>query len=205
MGSKIDLTGRRYGRLLVLAEGEHRNKRIYWICKCDCGKTKQINGRHLRRGNISSCGCISKEGNHVTHGLSKRNRLYRIRGGIKSRCDNPNVPSYKHYGARGISVCEEWRDYKAFHEWAVSNGYSEELTIDRIDVDGNYCPENCRWISRGEQVNNRRTTKYVTINGIKKPRSEWAKEYGISYWTLRSRHDFGYQGLELLEGKNDSN
>ena len=127
MGSKIDLTGRRYGRLLVLAEGEHRNKRIYWICKCDCGKTKQINGSHLRRGNISSCGCISKEGNHVTHGLSKRNRLYRIWGGIKSRCDNPNVPSYKHYGARGISVCEEWRDYKAFHEWAVSNGYSEEL------------------------------------------------------------------------------
>lgn len=158
---KIDLTGAKFGRLTVIAESpvKTRNK-VSWICKCDCGNTTQpIPGNSLRSGNTKSCGCIHAEGLRqrlTVHGLTGT-RLYRIWQGMLRRCDNPKRKDYKDYGARGIAVCDEWKNsFQVFHDWALSNGYEEHLTIDRKDVDDNYCPQNCRWATRTEQVHNRR-------------------------------------------------
>ena len=150
----IDLTGQRFGRLEVLKySGNSR-----WECKCDCGKIVYPKGGNLRKGDISSCGCLRKDvayNNHITHGETK-SRLYRIWKLMRRRCNNINDVSYPLYGGRGISVCEEWSQYEPFKLWALSDGYSEELSIDRIEPNGNYEPANCRWATAKEQVINRR-------------------------------------------------
>lgn len=114
-------------------------------------------------------------------------RLYITWSAMKSRCLNKNHPKYKDYGGRGIKVCKDWRSYKAFEEWALSHGYRDDLTIDRIDVDGNYKPSNCRWIPRSEQAKNKRNSRYVTYRGERKSMAEWAKEKGMPIATLRKR------------------
>lgn len=151
-----DLTGLHFGRLTVLERVEndkHRNAR--WLCVCDCGEKTVVVGSDLQKGNTQSCGCIHKESVakiNASHGGSQT-RLHRIWRGIKTRCYNPQSRVYRWYGARGITICDEWRDnFAAFQEWALSHGYAENLTIDRIDVDGNYCPENCQWLTRSENT-----------------------------------------------------
>lgn len=156
---KLDLTGQRFGRLVVIEEAGHSSDgRVRWLCKCDCGNyTSTPSTKTLRNGTCRSCGCIEKERpNKRTHGKSST-KLFHVWNGMKQRCYNPNNRSYKTYGSRGIKVCDEWRDdFMAFHDWAIANGYEEGLTIDRIDNDGDYEPNNCRWITRQENVSKMR-------------------------------------------------
>lgn len=182
-----DLTGMRFGRLEVLGFS-HINKlhRAVWKCKCDCGAIKNIDGLHLRQGTALSCGCLHKEKfTSKTHGMSDT-PPHNSWSDMLDRCENPNNERYKDYGGRGIVVCGEWHDFKSF--WNDMKGsYSEGLTIDRIDVNGNYCPENCKWSTQKEQANNRRNNHWLTYNGTTQTISQWADVIGIKYDTLSAR------------------
>lgn len=156
MSKLIDLTSQAFGRWTVLQYDCTKNGEAYWLCKCTCGTVRSVNGYHLRSGRSTSCGCYSAELKRenfprTTHGLKKANpRLYRIWQGMLNRCRRPKDKYYQRYGGRGISVCEEWHCFPAFYEWAMANGYQDNLTIDRIDVNGNYEPSNCQWLTMAE-------------------------------------------------------
>lgn len=174
-------------------EKTEKTRRSYWICKCDCGNLKSVRGDSLSKGFIKSCGCLKKQQDEINlkrekiHGLYGT-RIYHIWRGMKDRCYNPNAEKYKSYGARGIHVYEEWRnDVLSFYNWAINNGYSDDLTIDRIDVNGNYEPNNCRWATNIEQSRNKQNTLYYTIDGITKPFREWCDIYDINYKKAHSR------------------
>lgn len=162
--SKInDLTGQKFGRLTVVNYyGSDKNGRALWLCKCDCGNIKVIRGNSLLSKLTVSCGCYNKEHAkkiHSKHNMSD-SKLYKVWHGMKTRCYNKNFMYYYNYGGRGITICDEWKnDFKIFYNWAIKNGYKEGLTIDRINNDGNYEPNNCRWITRAEQNRNQRKTK----------------------------------------------
>lgn len=156
----IDLTGQRFGRLTVIKRAPNGNcGNTRWECKCDCGKTTYSDSKQLRRGITQSCGCYHKElcgDQHRKHGLSGT-RLHRIYYRMRERCYRPDNDNYRWYGARGITVCSEWMNsFSQFAEWALASGYQDNLTIDRINPDGNYEPTNCRWITIQEQQKNRR-------------------------------------------------
>lgn len=204
MGKKIEMMGKRFGRLVVIEEAErHISGHARWICKCDCGNTTTpIIGDDLRSGKTRSCGCLHKEqlsDVRKKHGL-KRTRLYSIWQNMKNRCRNENVPCYNAYGGRGIAVCAEWEnDFQAFYNWAMLHGYSDDLTIDRIDVNGSYCPDNCRWISVMEQTNNLRKNIVLEIDGETHTIAEWSRISGIKYFTLYQRYLRGWKGHRLIE------
>jgi hypothetical protein len=130
--------------------------------------------------------------------MKKQERLYRIWHSMKQRCSNKNLPFYKYYGGKGVTVCMEWQKYKPFHEWALKNGYKEDLTIDRIDLNSGYCPENCRWIPFAEQRANTTQTRQITINGITKPLKHWCIDYGISYQAVCQRIHRGMDDVSAL-------
>lgn len=176
MGAFIDITGHRYGRLVVIKHTGTRSGRTLWLCICDCGNTIETLSNSLRRGRTASCGCIRAEINAsqskkagqaraeqlIKHGESG-SRLYHIWKAMRQRCTNSNDKYYADYGGRGVRVCDEWDDYEEFYQWAMASGYDpdapfSECTIDRIDVNGNYCPENCHWVDMKAQARNRRTT-----------------------------------------------
>lgn len=187
----MDLTGQRFGRLTV-RELVKRSKSgaILWRCVCDCGNVVDVFASNLRSKDTVSCGCYRRDMARrikTTHG-GKGTRLYNIWHGIKLRCLNASDRAYENYGGRGITVCDEWRDsFEAFHKWAMANGYRENLTIDRSDNDGNYCPENCRWVTIAEQNRNRRFCYKITHNGQTHTLAEWSKLTGILEETLRKR------------------
>ncbi len=188
-----DLTGLRYGRFTVVRRVENSKSGCSrWLCRCDCGEERVHTAGALNYGEIQSCGCLGKESrlrSNTRHGGSKT-KLYRVWHSMKDRCSLETCSAFKHYGGRGISVCEEWKDYQVFHDWAMSSGYKEGLSIDRIDVNGNYEPSNCRWVSKDVQANNTTANKVLCHNGESRTMSEWAKILGISYSTLAKRlHD----------------
>ena len=138
---------------------------------------------------------------HLIHG-HRNSRLYRIWSNIKTRCYNQNDPHFNRYGGRGITVCDEWKnDFKAFYDWAMSNGYQDDLTIDRIDNDGNYEPCNCRWVTVKEQNRNKRNVKFITYDGRTQTIPEWTKEFGLGKETIRERLKRGWSDEEALTGK----
>lgn len=155
MGKLIDLTGQRFGRLAVLERAPNIGKQSAWLCRCDCGKEKIISGHHLRTGKSIGCGCMAGKHKKV-HG-DAGTKLYHVWANMKQRCLNSRNKRYKDWGGRGITVCKEWLEsYDNFKAWALSSGYHEGLSIDRIDNDGDYCPDNCRWATASEQRRNQR-------------------------------------------------
>lgn len=177
-----DLTGIRFGRLIVLNKAGVKNvgkrgSKSQWLCKCDCGNEKIVLRNSLVSGNTHSCGCMEKETKktmHLKHGMAK-SRIWNIWCGMKDRCSRPQNEDYPRYGGRGITICDEWKDdFQEFYDWSMDNGYSDDLTIDRLDNNGNYEPNNCRWATRKEQTRNRSITKKISI-------AEIAEIDGISY------------------------
>lgn len=156
-----DLTGKKFGYIKVLDFAYVKHRQAYWNCVCQCGKKLVINGVSLRTGDTKSCGCMRNVKHHLTS-----HPLFSVWTNMKCRCNNPNDKSYKHYGGRGIKICDEWLDdFMTFYEWSITNGYKKGLSIDRIDVNGNYEPSNCRWATRSIQANNKRNTLIIDFNG----------------------------------------
>lgn len=206
MPKTTPMIGKRFGRLTVIAEaGRESNGGFSWVCQCDCGQiTKPISGGNLRRNIIKSCGCLRRE-IAVERGSATRKhgmyntRIHYIWANMKSRCYNPKNSHFDSYGARGITVCEEWlNSFEAFYDWAMSSGYADNLTIDRIDVNGNYCPENCRWATIADQNRNKRNSIHIEIDGKTQTLSQWAKESGVPKSTISYRYKHGKTGADLF-------
>lgn len=184
-GNFIDLTNKRFGRLIAL-KSERKNGRVRWLCRCDCGNIKSIQSTHLRSGASKSCGCLQKEiniANLTQHGQT-RSSLHNRWKAIKQRCLNPKNTRYNDYGGRGITLCEEWLDYKTFSKWCYENNYSCDLELDRIDNNKGYNPENCRWTTSSINNRNRRDTVYIDNLSLK----EFSEIHDIKLSTIKSRY-----------------
>lgn len=200
-----NLEGQKFGRLKVIKRILPNDKwnDTRWLCECECGNKKIITKHSLNKG-TKSCGCIRIE-KISTHGLY-HTRIHKEWEGIKARCKNSNDTAYQYYGGRGIKICDAWdNDFMNFYNWSMSNGYEDELTIDRINSDGNYEPNNCRWVNMTIQQRNRRDSVYTEINGITKHLLEWADEYGIKRQTLITRYYKGERGEKLIRPVGKSN
>lgn len=197
--------GQMFGKWEVIGEPVREKEGHHWLypcrCSCEAHTEKYIDKYNLIKGKSRSCGCIASEVTRqrmTRHGLC-RTRLFHVWLSMRARCNNPKNTRYAAYGGRGIKICDEWNDFKVFHDWAYANGYDEsakygECTIDRIDTNGNYEPSNCRWCNSKEQANNRRRNVNITYNGETKTAEEWAESIGIKSQTLRKRI---YDGLDI--------
>ena len=198
---RIDITGQKYGRLTVLNYAYTKNKIAHWKCKCDCGNIKVVKGPRIKNGDIKSCGCLRRElarkksTKHGQHGT----RLYNIWKGVMNRCNTKGSSTFYKYGGRGIKVVDEWINFDNFKKWALDNGYKDNLTIERIDVNGNYEPDNCKWIPAKEQHYNKRTNITETIDGENKTLAQWAEQYGIKKSTIYARYKRGKRGRDLIK------
>lgn len=199
-----DMTGQTFGRLLVIEKAPSRKKNVYWRCVCECGNEVVTQGNALRGGVTKSCGCLNRElaplkgKKNATHHMSDT-RPYHIWRNMRARCNNPKAINYHVYGGRGIKVCDEWNNsFARFWEWASANGYADNLTLDRIDNDKGYSPDNCRWATMQEQQNRRRNNHIITINGISHTAAEWCAEYNIPQSTFFNRIKRGITGERLL-------
>lgn len=190
MPKKLELIGKKFNRWTVLWKIKIRKPGTHWICKCDCGNFGICKGADLKTGNTKSCGCLHKEmasKSNKKHGLYKT-KLYRVWHAMKDRCYNHNDKKYTNYGGRGITVCNQWKyNFADFYSWAISNGYKEGLSIDRINNNGNYEPSNCRFADVYTQANNKTTNTFLTYKGESKTLSQWARETGIDNDTIKWR------------------
>lgn len=208
-----DLTNKKFGRLKTTEKiRRHNGKRYrtYYLCKCDCGKIVEVRCDQLTRGIAKSCGCLQREITGLinkgkstatlTHGLS-HSRLYKVFRNMKTRCYNPNSHDFKNYGGRGITICDEWlNDFTAFYDWSLRNGYNDTLTIDRIDTNGNYTPDNCRWTTYYVQSRNKTNNKWITYKGETKCLEDWAKTKNLTSSKLKQRLElYGWSLEKSLE------
>lgn len=200
-----DLTGKKFGMLTVIGLQDTDSRKTYWVCQCDCGNIKAVRSDSLQSGAIRSCGCMKKAQEkinltkHHSHKMSGT-RIYHIWRGMKDRCYNVHSPSYYRWGGRGITICDEWKDnFSAFYSWAMENGYSENLTIDRIDNNGNYEPSNCRWATIEEQSRNRQSNVVIQIGNSKRTLKEWREIFELEYGTILERyHNNGFESIDDL-------
>lgn len=185
-----DITGKKFGRLTVLGishKGERR--KYFWKCRCDCGNEIIAEGSNLKSGNTKSCGCLNTErriSRQKKHGMFGT-RIYGIWNGMHMRCEDKNIPLYERYGAKGISVCKEWKKFENFYNWSIENGYRDDLTIDRIDYNGNYEPSNCRWVDNITQANNTSRNLYIEYNGETHTLAEWSRILDFPYDLVKHR------------------
>lgn len=185
ISKKINMIGLKFGQLLVISElpGRDKNGQIIYHCRCDCGKFHNVTGKLLRQGKVKSCGCL-----HSTLNNLSKHRLYSIIHGIKTRCYNKNHHEFYNYGGRGIKICDEWLDdFMNFYNWAMENGYQDDLTIDRIDNNKGYSPDNCRFVDKKVQQQNRRSNRYYTVNGETHCLKEWCEILSLNYQTIYRR------------------
>lgn len=200
----VRLHGQRFGSLVVVRRtGKRTSRGVYWLCRCDCGKRTSVPTSDLRIGNTRSCGCGQKAAaakscrartKHGSYGV----RLYNIWHGMRLRCHHPKNISYPRYGGRGISICDEWNEFSIFKAWAISHGYADGLSIDRIDFDGDYEPCNCRWIPLKDQAGNRSTTRKITYDGRTQSSAAWGRERGINPNSIRYRIHAGWPMAAVL-------
>ena len=194
-----NIVGQKFGRLTVIKYLYSKKHKPYWLCQCDCGNEYVACSGALRDGNTRSCGCLAKESfremikNNIKHGMSE-SKIYYIYKGMKQRCYNPTGTNYKNYGGRGIKVCDEWlgeHGFENFYKWAIDNGYKDlphkQCTIDRIDVNGNYEPNNCKWSNAVEQANNTRRNVNINFNGKTQTLTRWCRELDLSIGMVLSR------------------
>ena len=202
-----DLIGKRFGNLTVIASAEkyvspsgHRSS--MWLCECDCEKRKNIRHSSLVNGCTTSCGCFGKERHKQScfkHGYNDKDRLYRIWEGAKNRCVNPKNKYYPRYGGRGITFCDEWlNDFIAFRTWALSHGYKDNLTLDRIDNNKGYSPDNCRWVGWEIQASNKRSNHYIELDGENKTISQWARTMGGNANLITDRLKRGWNERDAI-------
>jgi len=200
-----DITGNKYHRLTAMNNTEPYNRNEthhYWRFLCDCGHEKVIRRDHVLSSKIRSCGCLAREGNNKKHGHTGT-RLYNIWTHIISRTENRTNPGWKDYGGRGITICAEWRNnFSEFYRWAITNGYIDGLTIERINVNGGYSPNNCAWIPLASQNENKTNTVYLTYNGKKQSVKKWSEEIGTPIKTICNRLYSGWSTDEALYGRN---
>ena len=194
MGKVIDLTGQKFGRLTVVSKAENdKHGKALWICVCECGRTSTSIGSDLRRGHTISCGCFGRErrlGSLTTHGLHSSSE-YGIWTGLIRRCTSPSHKQYRDYGGRGITVCDRWLTFDNFY-FDMGPRPSKAYSIDRVDNDGPYSPENCRWATDVTQSNNRRNNRILAINGQTKTMAQWGKLRGLGSSVICKRIERGW-------------
>lgn len=204
MGKIKDISNYKFGRLVAIdiAFMGEKDGRAYWNCLCDCGKKVIVSGKHLRLGNIKSCGCLNRDNTILRNKASaKQNGLSRTKEyntwhSMMNRCFDNKIKTYKHYGGRGITVCDRWKTFKNFYE---DMGISPpKYTLERIDNNGNYEPSNCKWADRTTQSNNRRTSRKITLNGKTLTVSQWSEILNINRYTIYQRLDTGKDGETAL-------
>lgn len=201
MGKWKDRQGEKYSRLTAIEfVGVTENtKKAIWKFKCDCGNEIDVRFDKVKNGDYVSCGCLRNE-RRIKHGM-RYYRIYSIWCDMKKRCNNENQSHYGDYGGRGIKVCEEWNDsFLSFYNWSIGDGYNDKLTIDRINVNGNYEPNNCRWVEVEVQHYNKRNTIYIDINGENKTIKELSEEFNLTYNLIYNRYRRGKRGLDLVKG-----
>ena len=188
----VDLTGQKFGRLTVVRFDHKENGRKYYLCQCDCGNFKIVSNHSLKSGNTKSCGCLHKEiliqrnkDNRIHH--PENERLLRIWRAMLHRCYKETDEHYDYYGGRGIKVCDDWHDFETFQKWALANGYADNLTVDRLDGNKDYCPENCSWATMTVQNNHKSDTKWLTYKGKTQSLSDWCRELGLDYFRIKAR------------------
>ena len=198
MRKKINLLGQKFGKLTVIKELDERSKRgmVMWLCQCDCGNYVKHTCNDLRSGKSKSCGCSQNMG-HPTHGKCDT-RIYEIWASMKKRCLNKNCQSYDNYGGRGIIICDEWLKFENFYTWAIENGYNDNLTLDRVNNNLGYNPNNCRWANRYTQANNKRNNVLITYNGKTQTLPQWCRELNLPYATIWDRVQKGWTDEEIL-------
>lgn len=196
--------GQQFGRLTVVAKIGTRNKSVFWKCSCSCGRDGvEVRAGNLMKGDTQSCGCLRKEvssATHRTHGES-HSPVHERWMKMRRRCSEPTDPDYPNYGERGITVCQQWA--KSYEQFAADMGPppSPEHTLERRDVNGNYSPDNCYWALRDVQNNNKRNNVVLELDGKRLTLSQWARELGVNYSTLRKRIQMGWSDRETLLGK----